>query len=98
MSDVSGSEEPVVSGNVETPEAVKNTKEDAPSPNQGEIEDEDDVYEDASDAGEVFMRRAVAHPSVGWMNCLPPPGPPMVSTPPPSIKPEMYEGTTDWSE
>ena len=32
------------------------------------------------------------------MHDLPPPGPPMVSTSPPPIKPEMYDGTTDWSE
>ena len=32
------------------------------------------------------------------MNGLRLPGPPVVSTPPSPIKPEMYDGTTDWSE
>ena len=59
---------------------------------------EDNVYEDGSDAGEVFIRRPVAQPPRGRMNDLLPPGPPMVSTSPPPMKPEMYDGTTDGSE
>ena len=59
---------------------------------------DDEVFEDASDAGEVLFRRR---------DVLPPPPPPMwnyrrpipppVSTTP-HIKPEDYDGTRDWEE
>jgi hypothetical protein len=55
---------------------------------------EEDVFEDASDAGEVFVRRRPA--------CHPPSPPrPMVHetvSRVPHIKPEDYDGTTEWSE
>ena len=98
MSVVSGTKEPVAPDKVETLEVAKNAREDTPPCHPVGMEDEDDVYEDASDAGEVFVRRAVVHPPAGRMNGLPLPGPPMVGNPPPPIKPEMYDGTTDWSE
>ena len=56
ISVVSGAEEPVAPGDVETPEAVKNVREDAPPHHPVAMEDENDVYEDASNAGEVFVR------------------------------------------
>ena len=73
-------------------------QEDTPPRQPVVMDNEDDVYEDASDVGEVFIRRAVAQPLRGRMNDLPLPGPPMVSTSLPPIKPEMYDGTTDCSE
>ena len=95
---VSGTEEPAAPGEVDTPEVAKNAQKDTPPRQPVVMEDEDDVYEDASDAGEVFIRRAVAQLPRGRMHDLPQPGPPVVSTSLPPIKPEMYDGTTDWSE
>ena len=95
---VSGTEEPAAHGEAKTPEVVKNLQEDTPPHQPVVMDEEDDMYEDVSDAGEVFIRRAVAQPPRGRIHNLPPPGPSVVSTSPPPIKPEMYDGTTDWSE
>ena len=56
-------------------------------------EEEDEVFEDASDVGEVQFRRRDVEPSRR-------PTRPVVSTHSfnPHIKPEEYDGTTDWSE
>ena len=52
ISVVSGTEEPLAPGEVETPEVAKN----APPRHPVGMEDEDDVNVDASDAREVFVR------------------------------------------
>jgi len=59
------------------------------------LSDEDDeVYEDASDTGEVQLRRPMPAPH----QCHPnPPTYRTVSTPP-QMRPEMYDGTSDWEE
>ena len=60
------------------------------------VEEEEEVYEDASDAGEVLFRRPDA-PRPPVRPLFPPsPARPVVSTP--QIKPEDFDGTTDWSE
>ena len=73
-----------------------------PPPHQqadvGDADDADDVFEDASDNGEVFMRR----PGLPRPQMYPPPPfhhqpRPVVSTMP-SIRPETYDGTSDWGE
>ena len=61
-------------------------------------EEEDEVFEDASEDGEVFFRHNVRPRAPPPMWDQPPrPAPPMVSTPP-HFKPEDYDGTSDWSE
>ena len=60
------------------------------------IEDDNDVYKDASEAGEVFMRQPAINPPVQRMNGLTPVLQ-MVSIPPPT-KSEMYDGAADWWE
>ena len=97
MSVIRCTKEPAASGEVDTPEVVKDTQEDTPPHQPAAADDEEDKYEASSDAGEVFIRWAVAQPPRGRMPDLPLLGLPMVSTSPP-IKPEMYDGTTDWSE
>ena len=62
MSVVSGTEEPAAPSEVETPEVMKNAREDTPPHQLVVMDDEDHVYEDASDAEEVSVRRGVAHP------------------------------------
>ena len=64
----------------------------SPPPNQmrNREVDEEEVFEDASDVGEVqFRKREVER--------CPQPTRPLVSTHP-HLKPEEYDGTTDWSE
>ena len=78
------------------------TREVIPPPPREERREveEEEVFEDASDAGEVFVRRRENprphhyHP-VDY-NPPPPPVHNLVSTP--SLKPEDYDGTTDWAE
>ena len=60
-------------------------------------EEVEEVFEDASDTGEVFVRRhGLPHPPPHPEFYQPPPRP-MVSTFP-QLRPEDYDGTTDWSE
>ena len=95
MSVASDDETPVLVKDVDTPEAVG--KRPGPGdgvPLPGGVDREmveEEVFEDASDAGEVFIRRDIPHPP------RQPVFPTVVSNPP-HIKPEMYDGTTDWSE
>ena len=51
MSMVSGTEEPAAPGEVVTSEVAKNTQEDTPPRQLAMTDDEEDVYEDASDVG-----------------------------------------------
>ena len=67
---------------------VRDEREHQPLP---VAEQDEDVYEDASDAGEVLFRRRPLP------DMQPPPAPPRVS-PLPAMKPEQYDGTSDWSE
>ena len=53
---VSSTEEPAAPGEVDTPEVAKNTQEDTPPSQLAVMDDEEDMYEDVSDAGEVFIR------------------------------------------
>ena len=94
MSKSGESDGPEVPLNVETPE-----KSEVKSPRKQRDEeerDEEEVFEDASDSGEVFIhRRDVPRPPVSRMPYQQP-ARPVVSAP--HIKPEDYDGTTDWSE
>ena len=101
MSVSSGASYPEVPGDVETPDnpGVRMTAGDETAliPGRKEEKEEEDIFEDASDAGEVFVRRTdPPRPPAPKMG-LPQPVQHAVSTPP-HIKPEDYDGTTDWSE
>ena len=56
ISVVSGTEKPAAPGEVETPEVAKNVREDAPPRQPVVMDNENGMYENASDAGEVFVR------------------------------------------
>ena len=95
MSSRDDTSEPPPPGEVDTPRDEGRGRRDAllddgrhPPPLEGE---EDEVYEDASDAGEVLLRRQPP------LNTQPPPAPPRVSTLP-AMRPDNYDGTSDWSE
>ena len=61
---------------------------------QDEEGEEEVVFKYASDAGKVFMRRAVHRPPVQRLDYFPPPVHCGVSTPS-AIKPESFDGTSD---
>ena len=69
--------------------AARMAGRDVPVPDE-----EEDEFEDASDAGEVFLRRDV-HPHP--VRNVPAPPMPTVSALP-HVKPEDYDGTSDWLE
>ena len=84
--------EPVVP-EVDTPEVVARDDEH-PGPLPGRGEEAEEVFEDASDAGEVLIRRDLLRSPP--RPAVPREEPKTVSTP--TMKPECYDGTTDWSE
>ena len=98
MSKMDGSEglqEPL---EVETPEAgaEKPAPEEAPLiPRREWGEEEEEMFRDVSDAGEVFLQRAAPTPLVQRLGYFLPPMHPVVSTPPP-IKAECFDGTSNW--
>ena len=51
MSVVSGNGELVAAGEIDTPEVIRDTQKDTPPRQPVIADDDDDVYEDASDAG-----------------------------------------------
>ena len=61
-------------GEIDMPEVVRDAQVDTPPRQPAVADDEEDMYEDASDAGEVFIRQAVAQPPRGRMPDLPLPG------------------------
>lgn len=61
-----------------------------------EEEQEEEVFEDASEDGEVFIRRREA-PRL-QRNLMPQHQPARQTVSTPNIRPEGYDGTTDWSE
>ena len=71
MSVAGGNGEPAAPGKIDTLEVVRDTQADTPPHQPAVPDDEEDVYEDASDAGEVFIRRVVAQPPKGRMPDLP---------------------------
>ena len=96
--------EPGAPGDIQTPGGETTAKGAVKEVDVGERqhhddgeEMEDEVFEDASDAGEVlFRRRDVPRPPPPVWN-FPRPTPPPVSTTP-HIRPEDYDGTRDWEE
>ena len=87
-------DEPPVPKDVDTP-AREERQDQAgviPHPHVPEDEGGDEMFEDASDDGEVLIRRDVPR-----MNVFPPAPRHAVSTSP-QFKPEDFDGTTDWSE
>ena len=100
MNVASGSEGPRTHQDVDTLDAgLKKPARQEPLISQPRDEEakEEEVFEDASVAGKVFMRRAAPRPPVQRADYFPPPVHPMVSTSP-SIKPERFDDTSDWSE
>ena len=87
---------PEAPGEVDTP-MVGKAPRDVGAPHEVEVEEE--VFEDASDAGEVFIRRVEPPYRPPGRNPLPPHLlPPQQTVSTPHIKPEDYDGTSDWSE
>ena len=105
MSEIDEGSQPETAPDVETPQAPVKRRGAAEAAGMAardeppvRDEEEDEVFEDASEDGEVFLRRDV-HPRApppAW-NLPPRPALPMVSTTP-HMKPEDYDGTSDWAE
>ena len=81
---MSVSESREMPGELDTPEDVIAAEARLQAP------EDDDVFEDASDAGEVLVRRPAPRRNLF-------PAQPLVS-PMPQMRPELYDGTGDWSE
>jgi len=92
MSQNGDADAPGMPGDVETP-IVSGGAEEVTAAERMQVE-EDDQFEDASEDGEILLRRPEPrrniHPAAR-------PTHRMVSTPP-QMRPELYDGTSDWAE
>lgn len=99
MSMTSKPSEPPAPGDVQTPETQEEeaARQEETVLIPGRRDEEEEVFEDASEDGEVFIRRQEEpRPPVRQLYHSPPTRP-LVSTQP-HMKPEDYDGTSDWSE
>ena len=95
MSETGRSTGPEHPGEVPTPEAEEavhaGRAREAPANPPGREEEQEEVYEDASDNGEILFKRREPvwqdpHPPRQWVSTAP------------RFKPEDYDGTTSWTE